>query len=281
MNKIIVISRLLIILIPLVLSTELFGQEASKNAISLSGGEANLQIQNLTASPMIHSSWSPVNAVFRYERTKKLDQQFYIKFSQHKDKDWVYTEYSAIWTDDEMAPTYPHQFILLDINYSLGKQLLNPSDWKLTVGGRSGNSLNLSSYDFGPAGSTVHYWALGLDVWLKASYDLGEKHQFVANLALPIFSWVARSPYLSQDGRYLVDVSSLKGGQSFVNLLKDGSLQSWSTRQSVNFDLAYYYKISDKWQLGAGYWLLINFNQDPQRYGAIENIIQLSGKFNF
>ncbi len=251
------------------------------NSIHLNWGAANLQIQNITASPMIHESWSAVNVVLRYDRAKKLDHQIYFKFSQHKDQVGEEFQYTAIYLDDIFYPTLPHEFLLIDLNYSLGKQLLKSPDWKFTVGGRSSNSFNQSYYDLGPAGSGVYYFSLGLDVWFNAKYDLGEKHHFVANLALPVFSWVSRSPYLSTDGRFIADNATHKDGDSFINYLKRGKIHSWNKRQAVNFDLSYYYSLTDKWQLGAAYWLSMNFNQDPQRYGAIENIIQLSGKFNF
>ncbi len=44
------------------------------------------------------------------------------------------------------------------------------------------NFINQTSYDLGPAGSGVYYYSLGLDIWLNAKYDLGEKSSFVASL---------------------------------------------------------------------------------------------------
>lgn len=277
-------KKLLIVLI-LTLPCIGFAQEEEQvpknSSIQLNWGIGNLQIQNISASPMIHKNWSPVNVAVRYERSKRLDQQVNVKFSQYKDQVGEPFGYSAIYTDDKLVSTVPHSFVMLDISYSLGKQILNNNDWKLTLGGRSSNFLNQSAYDLGPAGSSVYYYSFGLDVWLNAKYDLGEKSSFVANLALPIFSWTTRSPYLTQDGQYFADNLTHKGGDAFANYLKRGEIQSWGKRQSFNFDLSYYYRLSDKWQLGAAYGLTMHFNQEPQRFGSIENIFQLSGKFNF
>ena len=251
------------------------------HSLQLNWGAGHLKIQNISASPMIHESWSPVNAVLQYDHSNKLDHQFYIRFRRYTYQMGETFEYSAIYTDDEFLSSLPHEFLFLDINYSLGKQVLQPSAWKLTVGGRSSNFLNQTYYDFGPAGSGVYYYSLGLDVWLNAKCVLNENHHFTANLALPILSFVTRSPYMTTNGQYIADNQTRKGGDALINYLKRVELQSWNKRQAVNFDLSYYYNISDKWQLGATYWLSMNFNNEPQNYTAIENIIQLSTKLNF
>lgn len=275
----------LFIIFFLILPYTVFAQEEEQQpktrSIQLNWGIGNLQIQNISASPMIHKDWSPVNFALRYERSKKLEQQFYVKFSQYEDQVGEPFKYSAIYTDDKFVSTIPHSFVMLDLSYSLGKQILDENDWKLTLGGRSSNCLSQTAYDLGPSGSGVYYFSLGLDAWLNVKYDLGEKSSFVANFALPIFSWATRSPYLSADGQYIADNSTHKGVDAFFNYLKRGEIQSWGKRQSFNFDLSYYYSFTDKWQLGAAYGLTMHFNQEPQRFGSIENIFQLSGKFNF
>lgn len=61
------------------------GAEHRYNSIQLNWGMANLQIQNISASPFIHKSWSPVNVMLRFNRSKKFEQQGSIKFSLLKD----------------------------------------------------------------------------------------------------------------------------------------------------------------------------------------------------
>lgn len=251
------------------------------NSVQLNWGAANIQIQNISASDLIHKSWSPVNVTLQYERSKKFEQQFYTRFRRYTYQTSDTYEYSAIFTDDEFVSTLPHEFLFIDINYSLGKQVLQQSDWKLAVGGRSSNFLNQTYYDFGPAGSGVYYFSFGLDMWFNAKYDLSDKHQIVANLALPIFSFATRSPYMTTDGQFIADNQTRKGWDAIMNYLKRGELQTWNKRQAVNFDVNYYYKLSEKWHLGLTYWLAMNFNNEPQPYTAIENCFQLSGKFNF
>lgn len=278
--KIILITMTLLYL-PFMGFSQEEGDKQRYNSIQLNWGVANLQIQNISASPFIHNSWSPVNMMLRYDRAKKLDQQVSVKFSLHKDMIGEAFEYSAIFTDDEFVSTLPHEFLFLEINYSLGKQVLQTSDWKLTVGGRSSNFLNQSYYDFGPGGSGVYYYSFGLDIWLNAKYDLSDKHHFVTNLALPIFSYATRSPYMTTDGQFIANNKTRKDIDAFINYLKQGELQSWNKRMAVNFDLNYYYNLSEKWNLGLTYLLAMNFNNEPQQYTAIENILQLNGKFNF
>ena len=108
------------------------------NSLQLNWGMANLKIQNISASPFIHNAWSPLNAMLRYNRSKKFEQQGSIKFSLLKDMIAEPYEYSAIFTDDEFVSTLPHEFLFIEINYSFGIQNPRLSDEPKTVGGPKG-----------------------------------------------------------------------------------------------------------------------------------------------
>lgn len=188
-------------------------------------------------------------------------------------------EYNSFYNG--IQPTLPQSFLMLDINYSLGKNILDKGKWKLALGGRSANRLNSSNYDFGPAGSYGYYYSFGLDIWMNVKYRLSEKHRFVSNLALPVFAYNSRSPYLSADDQYFENASSHKGFESFLNYIKSGELQSWGSYQKVDFDVSYYYTLSDKWDIGGKYVLALDFNQVPTNFTQIENIFYLSVNLKF
>ena len=169
----------------------------------------------------------------------------------------------------------------MDINYALGKNVLEKGKWKLALGGKARNRLMASDCLFGNAGSFGYYFSFGLDRWTKINFDLNEKHHFIANVALPVFSYNTRSPYMSQNDEYFSDAYSHKPLKSAINYVKRGELQSWGKAQSFDFDISYYYSLSEKWELGGKYMLLMDFNQYPTKFSQIENVIYLSAKLKF
>jgi hypothetical protein len=272
-------NQLLILMFLLIQLGTLKAQDENYNSFKLNWGMGNLMRQDMSFSDMIYTKWSPVNVQFEYNRSKKLEQQAYVQFGMFKPMIGEPYSYNSFYNGEEEA--VPCNFLILDINYSLGKTVLDKGKWKLALGGRSANRLNSSNYGFGPAEPYGYYYSFALDVWVNAKYQLSEKHRFVANLALPIFSYNARSPYLSTDAQYLWDNYSHNGLKAFVNYIKGGKIQSWGGSQSVDFDLSYYYTLSDKWDIGGKYSLALDFNQVPANFTQIENILYLSVNLKF
>ena len=102
-----------------------------------------------------------------------------------------------------------------------------------------------------------------------------------ANLALPMFSFGGRSPYSWMDDEYFEDSSSHKPLKIIASYIGGGEMQSWSQSQSLDFDLSYYYNISEKWSLGMSYWFSLNTNQNPKPFTSIENIALIGFKLKF
>ena len=158
---------------------------------------------------------------------------------------------------------------------------MKKDNFNLSVGGRSRNRFNISSYNFSLFNHFGYYFSFGLDAWLKLEYKLKDKHLFKSNIAIPLFSFNSRSPYLTADDQYFIDNYKHKGFNAFTNYIKGSEFQTWGKSQSFDLDMTYYYSISEKWDLGASYWLSMNFNQSPTRLTSIENIIYLTGRLKF
>jgi len=270
----------LIILLPLLLATDLFGQEASKNVVSVSWGMSNLAKQDITFTPLIHQGWSPINFLLSYKRSNKLEHQASIRFGNYKSRIGEEFTYSVPWESGNF-PTYPHNINVAGINYSLGKSIFNKNQIKLTLGGKSRNRFDISDYIYGNSGTAGNYLSLGLDIWLKVQYELSEKHHLTSNIGLPIFAYVYRSPYLTQNDDYFEDIYSHKDIKGFFLYFKRGELQSWNKSQNFDFDFNYYYTLSKKWEIGAIYWFSINLNQKPTKYGSIENVLYFTANYKF
>lgn len=259
----------------------IYAQNPTSNSISFNWGIGNFQRQDLTFSPMIHSDWSALNFVLNYERSKKFEQQAYVKFGIYDPGVGEQYTLTSPFTGDDVQ-SYPHNFTLLDINYSFGKSIVEKEKLKLALGGRLRNRLNASYYNFGLFSYFGYYFTFGLDAWVKLQYQLSEKHRFASNIALPLFSYNTRSPYLSADDQFFLDnYGHSNAFKSVSNYYEGGEWQSWGKSQSFDFDIAYWYALSEKWEVGASYWLSMNFNQDPTKYTAFQNNLYLSVTLKF
>ena len=270
----------LILFLSLFGSSDLFAQEERANSLQLNWGVGNIMRQDISFSPMIHQKWSALNFAIIYERSKKLEQEAFAKFSRYTPQVGEPFEFNSYFNTGKYS-TYTHSLIMLDVHYALGKKVVDHNDFQLTIGGKLRNRLWPADYIFGNAGSFGYYFSFGLDAWLKMEYKLSEKDHLKAHVALPIFSFNSRSPYMSQNDEYFEDNLEHKDLKSLVNFIKRSKFQSWGQSQGIDLDLSYYHTLSAKWDIGASYWLCMNFNQTPTHFASIENVLFLSTRLKF
>ena len=258
---------------------ELSAQNQAAHSLALQWGLGHLQNQNLSFSRFIRKDLSPLNVGLIYQRSRRLEQQVNIKFSGYE---YLSSDYEFYWdTPDETQSTYPSSFYLLDLNYSLGKVVLEKNDIQLTIGGRSRNRLMVSNNAFGWTDFFGYYFSFGLDAWVNLKYDPGEKHHFESNLALPLIAMVTRSPYMQSDDQYLMDNYDHKPLPALINYISHARPQSWGQSQGLDLDLAYYYSLNDRWDIGGAYRFSLNMNQSTTPLTVIENNLYLGAKIKF
>lgn len=254
-------------------------EDAKTNSLTLGWGMGNIMRQDFTVSPFVHKDWSPVNLHVVYERSKKLEQQAWLKFGFYSPRIGEAFTYNSFYNGEQT--TLPHSFTMIDINYAIGKSVIDKGMWKFVLGGKSKNKFYPSTYNFGPSGPSPIFAAFGLDIWLNMKFDLNEKHHFKSNVSLPIFAYIYRDPYLAQDDKFFENLYSHKPLKELTDRIKDGQLESWGTSQGFDFDLNYGYLLNDKWEIGCTYQLSMSSNQTPTKYAQIENVIYISGKLKF
>jgi hypothetical protein len=251
--------------------------EKPTNSIGIYWGTGNLKKQDLIFTPFVHQSWSPVNVMLNYERSGKLEQRASIRYGHYGAQTGDPFSYII---DGETYSKYGHSFNLVDLNYSLGVKLVENEQWKFILGGRIRARFQISDYDFGSAGSFGYYIPMGLDAWVNLKYDPGSKHRFEANLNLPLFSGVARSPYMGQDDGYMERISVHGDLKIFFEHVKTAEIQSWGTSQIVDLDLRYHYALNDRWELGAGYMFSMNLHSTPARLTSYEHLFLIGTTIN-
>lgn len=275
------VSIFLILIAILLPCMNMQAQDGEKaNSLSLGWGFGHLKIQDRVFSPTIHSGNSPVNAIVSYIHSDKLEQLLYVKLGNFSSG--VFEPYSFYWdTPEESRMTWPSSYTHLDINYSLGKSIIQKNEIKWVLGGRSRNRLLTSSNARGPYAFFGYYFSLGLDLWSQLSYTINDRNSFTANLALPVFSFSTRSPYMSQDDWFYQDTYYDKAVLALIEFIKDVKPESWGKSKSLDMDLSYYYSLSEKWDIGATYWFSLNMSKYPRSFTSVENLLTISFKYKF
>lgn len=267
-----------ILLSILILSTALLSaQDAKLNSLGINIGMGNLQKQDLIFSPFISRDWSPLNVLLEYGHKGKLDQKVSLRFGQYFY--YVGESFSYFYRGTEYVK-YPHSFSNVDLTYSLSKSFIQTSQWKISSGGRIRNRFQISSYQFGESGQSSFHLSNGLDALLNIEYK-SDRHTLQSEIALPLFSYLARSPYTGQDDQYLEEIMVHGDLKVFVEHLKNGTFQSWGKSQMLDFKLGYEYALNEKWNFGITYLFSMNLHSTPLRYTSIENVLYLGTTLKF
>jgi hypothetical protein len=271
-------KRISIILTTLLMGTTLLSaQEIKTNALGVNLGMGNLRKQDLIFSPFVARDWSPLNVLLTYEHRGTLNHQADLRFGQYS---YFVGEPFSYYSREVEYDKYPHSFTNLDLNYSLSKSIWGNSNWTISAGGRIRNRFQISNFEFGHAGQFSYHLSVGLDALLDIEYRTG-KHSLNSSLALPIVSYLARSPYTGQDDFYLERIMVHGDLKIFAEHLKSGTIQSWNTSQMVDLVICYKYALNATWDIGFTYLFSLNLHNSPVQYTSIENIFYLGTTLNF
>ena len=271
-------KRIYIFLSMLILSSTLLSaQDKKQNTFSMNLGMGNLQKQDLIFSSFIIRDWSPLNVLLEYGHTGKMDQKVSLRFGQYFDYTGEPFSYYARGKEYEKLP---HSTSNVDLNYSITKRILHTNNWKISAGGRYRNRFQMTNYEFGHSGQFSYNLSYGLDALISSGYQSG-KHAIQSEFAIPVFSFLARSPYTSQDDPYLERIMVHGDVKIFAEHLKSATMQSWNTSQMIDFDLSYIHTLNEKWDIGVTYLFTMNLHNTPLRYTSIENVIYLGTTLKF
>lgn len=271
-------KRMYILLSILLISITLsYAQDSKSNALGIQLGMGNLKKQDLIFSPFIASDWSPLNLHLQYEHHGSFNHKASIRFGQFSH--YVGEPFSYYSRNIEYKK-YPHSFANLELNYSLSKNIIRNANWTISAGGRFRNRFQISNFEFGHAGQFSYHLSSGIDALVSAQFRYGN-HSIHSFFALPVFSYLARSPYTGQDDNYLERIMVHGDLKIFAEQLKAGTIQSWKTSRMMDVELSYKYALNSTWDVGISYLFIMNLHSSPVRYTSIENIIYLGTTFNF
>lgn len=209
----------------------------SKNkAFHFSGGYFNSLLKDTHFSPLSYSGGSFILGL-GYQKEGE-------RFTYYSNLD------IAIANIKSPAADYLH-VTRINVHLELGalKRLKSKSDkLNMAIGGQLHSYvdvLNFSDY------SSISFFNIhSLDLSYRLSYQANEKHQFMAQLNLPLVGILVRPPFSGWDN-YIYTTNIAK-------ILYKGDLASFKNYQSVNLKTSYLLALNQKWDMIVNYNLRYN-----------------------
>jgi hypothetical protein len=256
-----------------------FAQETKrKNTVTLNLGSTYIMRQDLIFSPLVHSDLSFVNVGLNYSREAKLFQKASLRFGNFNAM--VSTPYDFI-IDDETNTAYPHSFNFIDLDYLIGKRIIDSNKSTITIGGLLVGDIQAMNYVYGRVSSFGYYSMLGLGMFGRHQYRINEKSKFTTTLQLPMVAWLARSPYLVNDDEFIENISSHSGFKTFIEFIGDGQMATWSNMQTLDLEVKYEFSLSERWELGTAYQFEFIHVSHPRSLLSFRNSLNLFANYRF
>jgi len=272
-------KKTVVLLVVLVIATVSYGQQTdSGNTLSFMVGPGYSARQDLIFSPLVHRDLTSVNVGLAYARKAKAYQSLVVRYANFAP---IVGESYQFLDHGESKTASPHYFTLVDIDYSIGKNIAQSGRSTTTLGGRLSSDLQLLNYAYGRVGSTGYYLSFGLGPFIKQDYQISERSRLTAQLQLPLISWLARSPYLVNDDEFIENISAHSDFKSFAAFIGDGNFATLNQVQSLDLSVGYAYRLSQKWKIGADYWFEFMHASSPRSLLSFRNSLSFSANFTF
>lgn len=244
-------------------------------SLGLSAGAGFLTRQDLIFSPFIHRDLSPVALSIDYRRKRRWQQFASISASMFSPSHGPSFSYSR----DPGGPvfqTYAHNFVMLDIDYGLGKTWINMPAGSLTLGFVSFNRIQALSYSMGAFGMFGYFASFGLGGWMEYHKPIGFRHAITLGAKAPLLAWTARSPYLVNDDVFIQNIYSHKGLPTFLAFVGDGRLQTINRLRTFSFSGNYTYHLHPRWDTGLVWRFEFLRHTRPLLLQSFQHNVQLS-----
>jgi hypothetical protein len=270
-------SKTIAFTLTILLSSSLRAQNTT-NSIQLQLGLSSSARQDLIFSPFIHNDLSPINVGIRYQKEKTFYQNLHVRFSSLKPS---LIESYEFYDNNEINQLSPHIFFIVDLDYWLGKELRRSEQSATRVGMALNADIQALNYSYGRFSSFGYYSALGLGGFISHTHNINERNKITGQIALPLFSWLARSPYLLNDDEYIENISSRSGLKTFLAFISDGNFATLNKLQTLDFRVNYTYKLTDRWEFGCDYLFEFIHSKEPRNLLSCRNSIFLNTTLKF
>jgi hypothetical protein len=247
-----------------------------KSTVTLRLGPGYIKRQDMIFSPFVHSDFSLMNLGLSYSRESNYFQKISLDYGNFNP---MVTDPYEFTFHSEPNTAYPHSFNLINLDYQFGKDVKDIHNGILTAGGLFSADIQAMNYVYGRISSFGYLAFLGAGAFGSYTEPITEKSMLVATLKLPLFVWLARSPYLVNDDEYINNASSHSGFKTFMAFFGDGKMATWNEIQTLELELKYEYDLNKRWGFGAAYLFGFIHVSQPRNFLSFRNSLNLSASF--
>ncbi len=246
-----------------------------KNEISLGWAPRVVIRKDLVDSPLRYVGPALGAAVLRYSRVRDVDahrvETDFLTGTLRAQPDYEYLQ----WPDGAPQSTEGSPITYVRLKYAYLRSLPLPAGaTRSTV--RLGPALdfdvNQTDWVHMPNVIGGYFGAFALDARLEGELRVSPKHRLRAEVSLPLFAWVTRSPYSVTDDVLINDNRDQKSFRVFFRYISHGSIQTWNTYQAVRVAGRHDWAFRPHWALSTSVHMRMLANQVPrpkidQEYG--------------
>jgi hypothetical protein len=140
----------------------------------------------------------------------------------------------------------------------------------------------MSTYVPTPFGGVDGYTGVfALDARGEVTFQPADNHRFTGALALPLFAWVARSPYALTDSESINANRDNNGFKTFFRYIGRGKVRTWNQMQAVRLSAKYRYSLTPRWNLGAELESHVLVLSQPRPLFSHDHGLNLTVGYNF
>jgi hypothetical protein len=252
-------------------------QDRHERRITIAAGASHVSHQDLTHTPLIHAGTTPRSFGLRFERLGGWEHFVAASLSSVESRRGG--RYPVLHGDHQ-HDTDPHAYVFADASFGVGRQVPVPAG-SAVLGAAARMDLHATEYSYGLEKNFGYFISPSLDLWYRHDIEFGSRHRVSARAQAPLVSWVARSPYMVNDDRFIENIASNDPLRIALAFLADGELAGWSRMQRLDLGLEYHYLLSRRLGVGASYRFAFLHDSEPRLLTSVRSSVDLTTSIRF
>jgi hypothetical protein len=243
--------------------------------LTVAAGASRVAHQDLTHTPLVHGGTAPLSLGVRFER---LGRWRHFVAANVSAVDSRRVDPYPVLFDDHAHDTGSHAFVFFDASYGVGPRIPVPAG-SAALGAAVRLDLHATDYTYGMEKNFGYFISPSLDLWYRHEVELGPRHRASARAQAPLVAWVARSPYMVNDDRFIENIASNDPLRIALAFLADGEPAGWNRMQRLDVGLDYDVALTRRLDVGASYGLAFLRDREPRPLTSIRSSVALTASF--
>lgn len=249
------------------------------NRLGIALGGSYLAHQDVVHTPFVHGGTSPISFGLSYARTGQRWVQFAeARYSAFESRLGVPFEVDH---GDHHHTSAPHGLVFLEAIYGVGRVASSGMAHSSAVGASARMDIQAAFYRYAGHDNFGYFMGPSLNLWYGRAHRLTPRHVVTGRIEAPLVTWLARSPYMVNDDRFIENIASDDRLKTVLAFLGDGKLVTWDRLQRLHAALDYEYALSRRFSAGLSYRFAFTRSTDPRPLVSYQTSLNLTTSVRF